>query len=169
MGDVLVECNGVPVESVEQWNRDIRGKFPSYEIRVLRKEGPASVTLTPLPEDRFPKAPPTLTFAQPLQSTVQPQQDSKAPVRLGLSLRLPNQTELQALNGHKGAVISSLTPGGVAEAAGLKVGDVLVECNGSPVTSPEALGELLVNGENQLKVLRGGNLLTFKVAPEVSY
>jgi predicted metalloprotease with PDZ domain len=169
VGDVLVESNGVPVESVEQWNRDIRGKFSPYEIRVLRKEGPLRVTLTPFPEDRFPKAPPTLTFAQPLQSTAQPQQDSKAPVRLGLSLRLPNQTELQALNGHKGAVISSLTPRGVAEAAGLKVGDVLVECNGSPVTSPEALGELLVNGENQLKVLRGGNLLTFKVAPEVSY
>lgn len=166
-GDVVVECNETPIESADVWLRDIWEKFPSYTFKVLRKEGPVSITVEPFPEEKLPKAPPTLAFVP--STAPQAQLPAQGPIKLGFSLRLPSNDELQAMKGKPGAVVSSLTPKGVAEAAGLRVGDILLECNGKPVPSPEGLAALLVRGENVLQILRGGAILTVKVAPEVSY
>lgn len=166
-GDVIVECNGIPIENAEQFFRDILGKSPSYTFKVLKKDGTVSRFVEPVPEDKLPKVPPSLSFASPSPAGIPavPQ----APVKLGFSLRLPNNEELQAMKGKTGAVVSSLTPGGVAEAAKLKAGDILLECNGKPVPSPEGLAPLLVRGENVFTVLRAGAILQIKVAPEVNY
>jgi len=166
-GDVIVECNDIPIESADQFFRDILGKFPSYTFKIMRKDGTVSRFVELFPEEKVPKVPPTLSFAS---SSLPPAQAAaQGPVKLGLSLRLPNSDELQAMKGKPGAVISSLTPGGVAEAAKLKVGDILLECNGKPVLGPEGLGAVLVHGENVFTILRAGMILQIKVAPEVSY
>ncbi|MCX7829121.1 MAG: PDZ domain-containing protein [Thermanaerothrix sp.] len=166
-GDVIVQCNDTPIENTEQFFRDVLGKYPSYTFKVLRKDGTVSRFVEPLPVEKLPKVPPSLSFAfsSPAGIPAAPQ----APVRLGFSLRLPNDEELKAMKGKTGAVVSSLTAGGVAEAAKLKVGDILLECNGKPIPSPEGLAPLLVRGENVFSVLRGREVLQIKVTPEVSY
>jgi len=72
----------------------------------------------------------------------------------------------------KGAVVTSITKGSAAEKAGIKVGDVIVEANGKPVTNSSAIrnivGLLQVGEEVHLKLLRNGKPLnlTAKVAKE---
>ncbi len=60
----------------------------------------------------------------------------------------------------RGLLIVGITPDGPAEAAGLLIGDVLIEFDGQPVSSPEDLLDLLtadrVGRAVQAKLLRGG-------------
>jgi S1-C subfamily serine protease len=60
----------------------------------------------------------------------------------------------------RGLVIVGVTPGGPADAAGLLIGDVLIECDGQPVSDPEDLLDLLttdrVGRAVQTRLLRGG-------------
>ena len=74
------------------------------------------------------------------------------------------------LNGKSGAVVAELVLGGLAEKGGLKVGDILVECNGKPIQAPETLGTLLVPGENLFLIIRNGLSMSVKVGADlVSY
>jgi len=89
---------------------------------------------------------------------------------MGFSLRYPSEAEKSILGGRTGAVIVELVPGGLAEKAHLRVGDILLECNGKPVTAPETLGSLLIPGENVFLVKRNGQDTTVKVGSTlVSY
>jgi serine protease Do/serine protease DegQ len=72
----------------------------------------------------------------------------------------------------KGAVVTSITKGSAAEKAGLRVGDVIVEANGKPVTSSASIrntvGLMRVGEKVHLKVLRNGKpvTITAEVAKE---
>jgi len=93
-----------------------------------------------------------------------------SPPKMGFSLRYPDEAELKALGGKSGAVIAELVTGGAAEKAGLQKGDILVECNGKPIASPETLGALLSPGENTFLVVRNGQNMIVKLgATLVSY
>lgn len=67
-----------------------------------------------------------------------------------------------------GMVVTSLDPRSPLRAAGLRVGDVIVELDGEPVDSPEEfafrLAALGVGGEAELVWMRGGERLTSDVA-----
>ena len=60
-----------------------------------------------------------------------------------------------------GALIEKLTPEGPAEKAGLKVGDVVIECDGSPIDSAKTLTAAIrakpAKAKVTLKVLRDGS------------
>jgi putative serine protease PepD len=60
-----------------------------------------------------------------------------------------------------GARIEKLTPDGPAEKAGLKVGDVVIECDGSPIDSAKTLTAAIrskpASAKVTLKVLRDGS------------
>ena len=64
----------------------------------------------------------------------------------------------------EGAKVEKLTAGGAAEKGGLKVGDVVVEFNGQPITSASELTAAVrlekANSKATLVVLRGGSQLT---------
>jgi regulator of sigma E protease len=67
--------------------------------------------------------------------------------------------------------ISSLSPGGAAERAGLKAGDVVLGVNGRAGVSRESLIELITASENKplaLRIKRGAETLTLTVTPERS-
>lgn len=164
VGDIIVACNDKPLANYEQWYRDFWPKAGSMTFKVLKKDGATTRLLEPVPEEKLPKPPVTLTFTAPAAAT-----EGQKPPKLGLSLRIPNDTEKQAMKGKTGAVVSAITPGGLAEAARLQVGDILLECNGKPIPGPEGLGALLTPKENTFTVMRKGNVLTVKLAPEVSY
>lgn len=163
-GEIIVACNDTPLANYEQWNRDFWTKPGSMTFKVLKKDGATTRLLEPVPEEKLPKPPATLTFIAPASAT-----EGQKPPKLGLSLRIPNDAEKQAMKGKPGAVVSAITPGGLAEAAKLQAGDILLECNGKPIPGPEGLGALLTAKENSFTVMRKGNVLTVKLAPEVSY
>ena len=179
--DAVVLCNGQAVESYAQWSEKIRPNAKEYEFKVLRKSTPPAFCRVALPPDNlYPKPPQGLSFAaaKPVpnaQPTPQPAATGNAGVppatpKMGFSLRHLNEGEKTALSGKTGAVIVEVAPGGLAEKAQLHPGDILLECNGKPVTAPESLGSLLVQGENVFIARRDGKDLTVKVGAElVSY
>lgn len=168
-GDVIVACNDIPVANYAQWKAEIWPTAENMTFKVLQKGGTVSRYMEPTPLERLPKPPAGLTFQvnPPSASGLAP--DGQKLPKLGFSLRVPNDSENQALKGKPGAVISAITAGGLAEAAKLQVGDILFECNGKPITGPEELGSLLTAGGNTFTLLRKGLVLTVKLAPEVSY
>lgn len=179
--DAVVLCNGQPVENFAQWSEKIKPGAKSFDFKVLRKSTPPGVCHVTLPpDDLFPKPPQGLAFkaAQAPQAAQAPapaasqpaSSETSAPPKMGFSLRYPNEAEKGLLGGKTGAVIVEVSPGGAAEKALLKAGDILLECNGKPIPSPEGLGSLLVAGENLFLVKRNGRDLTVKVgATLVSY
>ncbi len=80
----------------------------------------------------------------------------------------PEIAESLGLKDAKGALIAGLTAGGPAEAAGLKVGDVVLTFDGQPVTDPRALAKRVadsgVGAKVPVTVLRKGETLTLTVA-----
>jgi S1-C subfamily serine protease len=81
--------------------------------------------------------------------------------QLGLTVELPPA-------GKKGAVVSKVAPKGPAEAAGIKMGDRIIEINAKPIATPV---ELVRDCCNQalpdvvsLSYDRGGDTLTAKVS-----
>lgn len=167
-GDVIVACNDTPVVNYDQWKREILPTAKGMAFKVLQKGGTTTRYVEPIPLEKLPKPPEGLAFQSPTPAS-NPAADAQKLPKLGLSLRIPNDTEKQALNGKPGAVISAITPGGLAEAAELQVGDILMVCNGKPISGPDGLGSLLIAGENSFSVLRKGKVIAVKIAPEVSY
>lgn len=63
-----------------------------------------------------------------------------------------------------GRMVVSMTKGGPAEMAGLRVGDVLLALNGTSASGPQALRAFLspdrIGSSIEVRLLRDGNLLT---------
>jgi serine protease DegQ len=94
--------------------------------------------------------------------------------RLGVYIQTvtPDLTEALGLGTDEGALITQLEPGSAAEAAGLEVGDVIVEFNGKPVTGAPDLrndvGLAVVGSRIALGVVRGGQRLDVEAQVEAS-
>jgi hypothetical protein len=179
--DAVVVCNDQPVENFAQWSEKIRPGAKSLDFKVLRKSTPPAVCRVLLPPDElYPKPPQGLSFvaaktSAPAQAAPQaPGQpapgEAPAQPKMGFSLRYPSEAEKGILSGRTAAVIVEISPGGLAEKALLKPGDILLECNGKNIPSPEGLGLLLVQGENVFLVMRNGKEMTVRVGSTlVSY
>lgn len=72
--------------------------------------------------------------------------------RLGVTLR-----PVSFAQGRFGMLVLAVEPGGAAEVASLRVGDILTACNGQPLDSADALGDALdaAPGPITLEFLRG--------------
>ncbi len=176
--DAVIMCNGLPVESIALWSEKIRPGAVAFDFKVLRKSGPPAVCKVVLPPDDYYPVPPGSLSFNAVQGPVAAQQPGTPPAagssgatpKMGFSLRYPGESEKKALSGKSGAVVAELVPGGLAEKGGLKVGDILVECNGKPIQAPETLGTLLVPGENLFLIIRNGLSMSVKVGADlVSY
>lgn len=91
---------------------------------------------------------------------------------LGVSVRpvrLPTRVR-EELGRRRGALVLAVAPGSPAEAAGLLLGDVLVELDGQPVRGPRDLGQALgtrFGAEVPCRVLRAGALVEVRATPAV--
>ncbi|MDO9509246.1 MAG: PDZ domain-containing protein [Thermovirgaceae bacterium] len=176
--DAVIMCNGQPVESIAQWTEKIKPGAGSFDFKVLRKSEPPAVCKVVLPPDDYYPVPPNSLSFNAVQGPVAVQQsgtppaagNSVVPPKMGFSLRYPGEAEKKVMDGKSGAVVAELVPGGLAEKGGLKVGDILMECNGKPIQAPETLGTLLAPGENVFRVIRNGLSMSVKVGADlVSY
>lgn len=75
--------------------------------------------------------------------------------------------ESLGIDGHQGALVASITPGGPAEKAGLKPGDVIVEFDGKTVSAmrnlPRIVAETGIEKTVELKYWRDGKKRTSKI------
>ncbi|MEQ9619913.1 MAG: DegQ family serine endoprotease [Deltaproteobacteria bacterium] len=79
----------------------------------------------------------------------------------------PEIAESIDLDEPRGALVADVTPGGPAEKAGLKRGDVIVEFNGSQIQNmpelPKSVASYAPGTKTKLKVLRNGREKTLKI------
>jgi len=169
--DAVIMCNDLPVESFDQWSEKIKPGAGSFDFKVLRKSEPPAVCKVLLPPDDYYPVPPGSLSFKAMKGPVAAQKPGivpaagnlETPPKMGFSLRYPGEDEKKALGGKSGAVIAELVPGGLAEKAGLQIGDILVECNDKAIQTPETLGALLEPGENVFLVIRNGQSMSMKV------
>lgn len=87
---------------------------------------------------------------------------------IGVSLDAVRQGDGSGLSG--GARIAGLVPGGPAQRAGVRQGDVVVGANGTPITQPAqliaAVDRVGVGGTLTLRLNRAGQVLELPVRPE---
>jgi serine protease Do len=86
------------------------------------------------------------------------------------SVAIPAEIQEETgLNQHSGVMIFSVEPGSPARKAGLAMGDVIVEFNGTPVTNfydlPRLLAEDVIGKEIQLTIIRREKLFEINLTP----
>ncbi|HJT20976.1 MAG TPA: Do family serine endopeptidase [Nitrospira sp.] len=136
-GDVVVAFNGKDVQSVSQLRnlvaRTVVGK--DAQVKILRdgKEQTLSVKVAERPSDEM------LARKEPAPSK-EPGETIKPPDNVLASLRVQSldnamMSQLNIPAKTTGVVVSSVEPGGAAEAAGIQRGDVIQEVNHETVKS----------------------------------
>jgi serine protease Do len=116
----------------------------------------------------------TIGFAVPINmaKSVLPQLRASGSVTRGwigvvIQRITPELAESFKLEDKKGALVSKVEPGGPAEKAGIRRGDVIVEFAGSPITAmeelPRAVAGTNVGSKAKVIVLREGDRKTFEV------
>jgi len=160
--DVILEVNGKPVESIEEFQNSIAGTPPGAKVNMTIWRNSAKQTVTATLEQRPPDfmpfddpqvsdAPippmPTVPFSG---GTPFPPMPANSPMVgfEGQSLT----PQLAAYFGVKdGVLVDSVLPGTPAERAGLKAGDVVTKVNGTPVMSThEITGVVRASGKKAL-------------------
>ncbi|MGH7286881.1 MAG: DegQ family serine endoprotease [Myxococcota bacterium] len=147
-GDVIVEFNGSPVNEMDELPKLVAAApvGSKAEIKVLRKgkEKSFAVQLGEL------EGAPALASAEPEQK----------PGAYGLQVQTltPDIAQELGLEDTQGVVVSSVEPGGPAENAGLRRGDVVLEVNQTPVGDAAEFRDALEGSERGalLLVSRGG-------------
>jgi serine protease Do len=157
-GDVILEFDGQPIEAVRDLPRQVAATEIGKKVdAVVWRDGKRmtlGLEVARKPDDVRAEAP---------QRT--PQRAEPEERRYGLALA-PLTPEVRSRLGlsadvETGAVVTDIEPGGVADAAGLSTGDVIVEVNQQPVNGPadviEQLEKARADGQNNLllRILRG--------------
>ena len=150
-GDVILSVDGTPVDSAARLRLVIAGKGGDNGVKIsLLRDGKKKTVRAKLEEKDAP------AIAKPEE-----EEPSKLGLRLeDLNARVRQQLRLEPDEVPSGAVVAGLAPGGPAAEAGLRVGDVIVEVNRSPVDSAaEAVEALKGEGDALLRVYRRGGYI----------
>lgn len=142
-GDIVTEFDGERARSAAQFTRLVRETAPGRTVKMTVLRNGASTTMDVSPENRgadglrFPdvardfqrfQLPRDFNFADPGFSFYSPR-------RLGVTVT-PLSDQLAAYFGVKqGVLVSEVAAGSVAEAAGIKAGDVITTVGGQDVSS----------------------------------
>jgi serine protease Do len=177
-GDVVAEFDGDRTRSAAQFTRLVRETAPGKTVKmaVLRNGMPTTLDIAPEARDsddiRFPNL--TRDIDRNLQALprdfnfdfnlVEPWLSVYSPRRLGMTVT-PLSDQLATYFGVKqGVLVSEVTAGSAAEAAGLKAGDVITTVKGQAVSSSDDLVRELREGESgtsvEMRIMRDRKELT---------
>jgi serine protease Do len=156
-GDVITQVNGDPIRDARVLARKIGSMAPgtAAKLSIVRdgKEQSVNVTVGDMPRERMAKA-----------DTEQTDTDGPA---LGLSLAPADRVE--GLSG-PGVAVTQVDPDGPAAEHGFKVGDVILEVNGSKVANPaevkKAINTARTGGKRSVLMrVKTGELTRFVAVP----
>ncbi len=150
--------------------------IPSNAIGRMLIQGPAVAGVRPVVPSLAPAPLPSAAVAPaaaaadgltaPMAAHGAPAASSGRRAWLGVALQpitVPDALAARA-GQSSGRMVVSLTRGGPAEMAGLRVGDVLLALNGTSASGPQALRAFLapdrIGSTIEIKLLREGNVLT---------
>jgi len=173
VNDVLVSIDGQQIQSGQQAQTILESKTPGQTVTlgIARNGQPLTITamLTAPPTTTTPGQTPSVPAAAgtpTAQSDVPPVTQH---VQLGVTYDVvtPALAASQNLSVTAGALILTVLPGSPADAAGLKVGDVVTAVDGDKVDAKHTLAVRMVAygpGDTlTLTVVRGGNTIQLPV------
>ncbi len=86
---------------------------------------------------------------------------------IGIGGRAVTEEDAKAYNMKVGVYVSSMTPNGPAYLAGIKIGDIIVECDGEPIETVDDINEIKnkknPGDELSLRMYRKGKYVTVRV------
>jgi len=145
-GDVILRMDGKKVERVTRFRNRIAFTAPGTRVRLaIVREGKhktIDVTVGKLETDQQGKPTETGELA-----------------KLGLSLQTltPELAERLDYEGETGVLVTEVAAGSIARIAGIERGDLILEIDRKPVSTPAQVRKLLQNGgKNHLVLLRHG-------------
>ena len=156
-GDVIIEYNGKPIQRRDQLVSMVMSTKPgtTVPVKVLRDKQERSLNVT---IDELDLEGETRRSArEPADPDIQ--QSSGFGISLG-PLTTDMARRLRVPSGTEGVLVSDVEPGSPAQRAGISRGDVILQVNRRPVTSPQAASRALdavpSGGTAFLLVLSGG-------------
>jgi putative serine protease PepD len=142
---VAAASDAGPVPSTSRYAPDAMGSQKSFSSRA---QGPADMTVAFTPSTR--------TLRKTLQSLIRGKDVDRPSI--GVDVKNAKQG---------GALIQKIEPGSAAEAAGLKVGDIVIEIDGKDIADQMDLARVVMDREIGstllIKVRRGRTLATYPV------
>ena len=168
-GDIVTEFDGERARSAAQFTRLVRETAPGRTVKMTVSRSGASTTLNISPENRgadgiqFPDIARDMRRFEALPRDFNfdfgdPGFGFYSPRRLGVTVT-PLSDQLAEYFGVKqGVLVSEVAAGSVAEAAGIKAGDVITTVGGQLVSSSgdvvRELGEANAGGSVEIRVTR---------------
>ncbi len=166
-GDVVVRVNGRPVPDRDALRVVLASLHPGDRVSMeILRDGRAETRSLEAAEKRRP-AWAKLAGSRDLLVSEMAQEAPEIPVLEGLGARLVRiPSELRVHYGAPpgvGALVLRVERGGTAEAAGIRVGDVLVEVNGEALRDPGGVAFPHPVEAKTLEVVRGGEVRVLRV------
>jgi membrane-associated protease RseP (regulator of RpoE activity) len=156
--DVLVAVNGKPIASSEDLKAHIRAATgnAALHMKLVRRGKPLEKQVTPQTQDY-------VAWLNRLNVASQPA------YRIGVASSPPDATLREQLGlGEAGVVVTEVEAHGPADAAGVRVGDILLSANGKPLAKQDDLAaEVQRAGESavELELVRGGATVQLSARP----
>jgi serine protease Do len=157
-GDIIIEFNGHPIHEMNELPRLVADTPPGSKatVKVLRKgkEKTLHLTIVELTEARQARA-------------REEHKGEKTPLGLEVQNLTPNLAQQFRLRDHKGVVVVQVEPGSPASEGGLRAGDMILEVNGTVVSTVReynaAIGKLKKETVARLLIKRMGRTLYLAV------
>ena len=149
-GDVIVALNGKTVDTVSELTNSVGVVEPGTKenLKVVRDgvERDVSVKIGELPEN----------LAVGEENSQQASEDKLGLVVQGITPQIANRLNLDE---SKGVIVTNVSPGSIAQEAGFRPGDVIVEINKKPVESMNDYNKALTKlekGQSTLFLVKRG-------------
>ena len=168
-GDIIIEFNGKAVKNRDELVAIVTGTRPgaAVPVKVLRDKAEKTLSISVdelnLEEEG--------NRAAARETTTEPDEQSSQGFGITLSTLTPDVARrLRVPADTNGVLVSDVEPGSPAFRAGILRGDVILQVNRKPVTTPQeagrALGQVPSGGTAFLLVARGGQEQFFTVRKE---
>jgi serine protease Do len=159
-GDVVTKVDGEPIRESRDLQRTLlqRKVGAKVELTVVREKKERAFSMATQERPSSARAPGERSNGK---GAPKPLPDS-----FGLELEpltKPLAERLGLAAGQQGAVVSSVARGSIAERAGLKARDLIVEADRKPVRTPEDVRAALTDGTALLRVIRDKDSSSFLV------
>jgi serine protease Do len=172
-GDIVVSLNGKPVESPSQLTRSVSSIAPGGKatLTVLRdgKKRDFTITVAKRPDEEALARGEGLSGEEGAEPDSPTAKKSGGAEKLGMAVEAltPQIARQLGAEGDQGLVVVRVTPGGPADKAGLRRGDIVLELNRKPVAKVEDMvaqvKALKPNDTALLRVRRGPSSAFFAV------
>jgi membrane-associated protease RseP (regulator of RpoE activity) len=173
-GDLILSVDGQVVKTPEQLKSVVEAKAPGTTVTITFDRGDqemrATVKLGEAPAGAQIEATPPPAGQQPPAARAPGQGLGRGELGVQIQNITPQLKQRYNLTRDSGIVVTNVVAGSPAALAGIQPGDIILSVNGTDVTTAEQLTRAIVTaGRGQtvtLQVLRGNDMLTFKVQPD---